>query len=517
MALTPSYPGVYIEEVPSGVRTINGVATSITAFIGRTLRGRTDVPGSLNSFADFERLYGGLWPQSTLGYAVSQFFLNGGSQALIVRVHNDATAAKAVVPAGGLPLIAASEGAWGNGLRARVEFSDPASKLFDLSVKDLATGTVEVFQKLSIDPNDPRFVTTILAQESQLVRVDGPAPSSTPPTNAAPAAGADRFADPTATGFDGGDDGVEITDAQISDPGLQSKNGGLWTLEQADLFNLLCIPPLKRGGDVGKPTWDAAIAYAKSRRAFVIVDPAERWASADDVLDAATGLTSVVTRSDNAAIYFPRILVGDPLNNGQLDSFAPSGTIAGIFAETDLNRGVWKAPAGIEAAMQGVSGLSLGGSAGPGTLTDPDSGKLNPAGINSLRNFPTYGTVVWGARTLKGTDAQASDWKYIPVRRLAYYIEESVVRGIKWATFEPNDQALWAQIALSVNAFMQTLFRQGAFQGTTPPQAYFVKCDNTTTTPADMENGIVNIVIGFAPTKPAEFVMLTIQQATLVS
>jgi phage tail sheath protein FI len=518
MALTPSYPGVYIEEVPSGVRTINGVATSITAFIGRTSRGRIDVPGALNSFADFERLYGGLWAQSTLGYAVSQFFQNGGSQALVVRVHNGATAAKAVVPDGGLPLVAASEGAWGNGLRARVEFSDPASKLFDLSVNDLAASTVEVFQKLSIDPKDPRFVTTILALESQLVRVDGPAPSNTPPANAAPAVGADRFADPTATGFDGGDDGVEITDAQISDPGLQSKNGGLWTLEQADLFNLLCIPPLKRhGGDVGKQSWDAAIGYARSRRAFVIVDPAERWATVADVLDASTGVTSVVTRSDNAAMYFPRILVNDPLNNGQLDSFAPGGTIAGIFAKTDMTTGVWKAPAGINAAMQGASGLSLAGSVSPGTLTDADSGLLNPAGINSLRKFPTNGIVVWGARTLAGADAQASDWKYIPVRRLAYTIEESVVRGIKWAAFEPNDQALWTQIELSVNAFMQTLFRQGAFQGATPSEAYFVKCDNTTTTPADIENGIVNLVIGFAAMKPAEFVTLYIQQTTLVS
>jgi phage tail sheath protein FI len=373
---------------------INGVATSITAFIGSALRGPTEVPGSVNSFADFERLYGGLWAQSTLGYAVQQFFLNGGSQALIVRVEGDGV---------------------------------------------------------------------------------------------------------------GG-----ITDADII--------ASLPVLDQADLFNLLCIPPLKRhGGDVGKPAWDAAVAYAKSRRAFVIVDPAERWTSTDDVLNTATGLTSVVTPDDNAAIYFPRILVSDPLHDGQTDSFAPGGSIAGIFAATDLNRGVWTAPAGLEAAMQGVLGLSLGGSVDPGKLSDADSGRLNLASVNSLRNVPTSGTVLWGARTLKGTDAQASDYKYIPVRRLAYTIEESVVRGIKWATFEPNDQTLWAQIALSVNAFMQTLFRQGAFQGATPSQAYFVKCDNTTTTTADIGNGIVNIVIGFAPMKPAEFVMLYIQQTTLVS
>jgi uncharacterized protein len=375
-------------------RPINGVATSITAFIGSALRGPTELPGSVNSFADFERLYGGLWAQSTLGYAVQQFFANGGSQALIIRVAGD-----------------------GNG---------------------------------------------------------------------------------------------GITDAEIV--------ASLPVLDQADLFNLLCIPPLKRhGGDVGKPAWDAAIAYAKSRRAFVIVDPAERWTGADDVLNAATGLTSVVTREDNAAIYFPRILVGDPLNHGQLDSFAPGGAIAGIFAQTDITRGVWKAPAGINAVLQGVQGFSLGNSASVRTLTDADSEKLNPAGINSLRNFPVYGNVVWGARTLKGPQALASDYKYIPVRRLAYYIEESVVRGIKWATFEPNNTALWAQIVLSVDAFMQTLFRQGALQGTTPPQAYFVKCDGTTTTPIDMANGVFNIVIGFAPITPAEFVMLTIQQTALVS
>jgi Bacteriophage tail sheath protein len=501
---------------------INGVATSITAFIGRALRGPTDAPGSLNSFGDFQRLYGGLWAQSTLGYAVNQFFLNGGSQALIVRVHNVAAAAKSSVPAGGINLIAANAGAWGNSLRARVDlaippspFAGPANGRFNLRVKDLATGTIETFANLSTDPNNESFVASVLAAQSQLVRVDGPVPANAPPPNAAPAAGADSFAKPTATSLAGGGDGGDISDAQISDPGLRPR-GGLWMLDQADLLNLLCIPPLKRsGGDVGKQSWDAAIAYAKSRRAFVIVDPVERWTTAGDVLDTATGVTSVVTAADNAAIYFPRILVSDPLTQA-VDSFAPGGTVAGIFAETDVNRGVWKAPAGVEAAMQGALGLSLGGSVSPGTLTDADSGLLNPTGVNSFRNFPTHGTVVWGARTLKGADALASDWKYIPVRRLAYYIEESVVRGMKWATFEPNDQALWAQIELSVNAFMQTLFMRGAFQGTMPPQAFFVKCDSTTTTPADMENGVVNIVIGFAPIKPAEFVVLTIQQTARV-
>jgi hypothetical protein len=162
--------------------------------------------------------------------------------------------------------------------------------------------------------------------------------------------------------------------------------------------------------------------------------------------------------------------------------------------------------------MQGVVGLSLGGSADPGMLTDADTGKLNPAGINCLRNFPIYGDVVWGARTLKGMDALASDWKYIPVRRLGFYIEESIVRGTQWAVFEPNAPRLWTQVTLGVGNFMQTLFAQGAFKGGTPGQAYFVRCDNSTTTPADIANGVINIAIGFAPISPAEFVVLYIQQ-----
>jgi phage tail sheath protein FI len=497
---------------------INGVATSITAFIGRALRGPTDMPGSLNSFADFQRLYGGLWALSTLGYAVNQFFLNGGSQALIVRIHNRAATAKASAPAGGINLIAANPGAWGNGLRARVDLAIPPSRLggpandrFNLRMKDLTTGTIETFENLSTDPDNESFVPSVLAAQSQLVRGDGPVPANAPPANAAPAAGADPFADPTATRFSGGGDGGDIADAQISDPGLQPHRGGLWMLEQADLFNLLCIPPLKRSkGDVGRQTWDAAVVYAKSRRAFVIIDPAERWATVNDVLDTATGITSVATISDNAAIYFPRVLLPDPLNSEQTASFAPGGTIAGIFAETDAQRGVWRAPAGIEAVMQGVSGFSLGG--GAGALTDADSGLLNPQGINSLRNFSAIGNVVWGARTLKGADVLASEWKYIPIRRLALYIEESISRGIRWSIFEPNAEPLWAQIRSDISAFMQMLFVQGALQGTTSAQAFFVNCDRTTTTPTDVDNGVMNILIGMAPIRPAEFVIIRIQQ-----
>jgi len=166
---------------------------------------------------------------------------------------------------------------------------------------------------------------------------------------------------------------------------------------------------------------------------------------------------------------------------------------------------VWKAPAGTEASLVGVSGMRT-------VLTNDENGVLNPKAVNCLRALPVYGTVLWGARTLRGNDEVGSEWKYIPVRRTALYIEESLFRALKWVVFEPNDEPLWAQIRLNVGAFMHDLFRQGAFQGRTPREAYFVKCDSETTTQNDINRGVVNILVGFAPLKPAEFVVLQIQQ-----
>jgi phage tail sheath protein FI len=195
----------------------------------------------------------------------------------------------------------------------------------------------------------------------------------------------------------------------------------------------------------------------------------------------------------------------DPLNDFTLRTFAPSGVVAGVYARTDGARGVWKAPAGVEATLTGVQGLVY-------KLTDAENGALNPLGLNCFRNFPIYGNVLWGARTLVGSDAEGSEWKYVPVRRTALYLEESLYRGTKWVVFEPNDEPLWAQIRLNINAFMQSLFRLGAFQGKTPREAYLVKCDKETTTQDDINRGIVNILVGFAPLKPAEFVIIKIQQ-----
>ena len=175
------------------------------------------------------------------------------------------------------------------------------------------------------------------------------------------------------------------------------------------------------------------------------------------------------------------------------------------MSRTDEQRGVWKAPAGIDASLNGIQGLQV-------NLSDPENGQLNPLGLNCLRSFPVYGRVVWGARTLRGADQLADEYKYLPIRRLLLFLEESLYRGTQWVVFEPNDEPLWAQIRLNIGAFMNNLFRQGAFQGDTPSKAYFVKCDKETNPQNDIDRGIVNIIVGFAPLKPAEFVIIKFQQ-----
>jgi phage tail sheath protein FI len=341
----------------------------------------------------------------------------------------------------------------------------------------------------------------VLEQTSNLVRVDGSVPTVRPS-----ASSLDTDGSPIPTPANGdGSDGSAVTDAQIADEtSLSANRQGLWALEKADLFNILCIPPLELDQDVDKATWSTALTYCKKRRAFLIVDPPSDWDEPSDVT-GSSGVDDLGVRDENAAIYFPRVKMADPLNENRLTTFAPCGVVAGIYARTDAQRGVWKAPAGQDATTVGVRKLVY-------AMTDGENGQLNPLGVNCLRTFPIVGNLVWGARTLEGADRLASEWKYIPVRRLALFLEESLYRGTQWVVFEPNDEPLWAQIRLNVGAFMHNMFRKGAFQGTTPREAYFVKCDKETTTQNDRDQGIVNILVGFAPLKPAEFVIIKISQ-----
>ncbi|HEX8572915.1 MAG TPA: phage tail sheath C-terminal domain-containing protein [Allosphingosinicella sp.] len=588
-----SYPGVYVEEIPSGVRTITGVATSITAFVGRTLRGPVNMALVINSYGEFERVFGGLWVGSPLSYAVRDFYLNGGSQAVVVRVFNPSTAAsdaaddvataaetKAADPnasasdvvaaataardaiSGGagtpqkvaanfvlgqmsgattadgaaeaarkavkaaiataapvkarialetttlgitLDLEAADPGAWGDSLRARVDDDAASSDLFNLSILDGETGTVELFRNVSVDPAHKRRVDKVL-EKSALVRVTGALPAASAKAHPDPAAGEDIWVDSalhTAADSSGGN-GDPTREVDFTGPGLEGAKHGLYALDGADLFNLLCIPPHEPQGSIEAGLIAKAIAYCGRRRAMMIVDPPDDWTSKTA---AVTGARAKVLGppEKNAALFFPRLIQANELRDGAEESFVPCGAVAGVFARTDATRGVWKAPAGLDATLRGVSRLEV-------PLSDPENGELNQLGVNCLRFMPASGNVIWGARTLEGADALASEWKYTPVRRLALYIEESLYRGTQWIVFEPNDEPLWASIRLNVGAFMQQLFRQGAFQGQSSRDAYFVKCDGETTTQADINLGIVNILVGFAPLKPAEFVILKIQQ-----
>jgi phage tail sheath protein FI len=536
MPVTTSYPGVYIEEIPSAVRTITGVPTSIAAFVGRAKRGPVDKATVINGFPDYERTFGGLDLNSAMSFSVQDFFRNGGGQAVIVRLfHADEDASPPGSPPGSPPvapatatlsvdtlnLEAAYPGAWGNALKVKIDHADDPSlkdvaeqqgltvdDLFNMTIEDDNTGAREVYLNVSVVPG-PRRVDKVLENRSKLVVVDGALPSSRP-NEKPPSSPPDE---------DGGYYTVEVDGVKASDGGKLDVNDytgagakkGIYALKEADLFNLLCLPP-----DWDTTTNDSypgnlladAVKLCVDERAMLLIDPPSDWTETKIAEEAMRGKgngTKLEITNINAAIYFPRLKKANPLRDNQLEEFVPCGVVAGIMARTDTQRGVWKAPAGIEATIRGVPELTV-------KLTDDENGQLNPLGLNCLRSFPIIGRVVWGARTARGADILASEWKYVPVRRLTLFIEESLFRGTQWVVFEPNDEPLWAQIRLNVGAFMHNLFRQGTFQGTTPREAYFVKCDKETTTQNDIDQGIVNIVVGFAPLKPAEFVIIKIQQ-----
>jgi uncharacterized protein len=515
MPVQPTYPGVYVQEVPSGVRTIMGVATSIAAFVGRACKGPVNDPVIINSYADYERKFGGLWLKSTMSFAVRDFFLNGGSQAIIVRLNNAATTAWYEIPtadnAKKLKIEAASPGSWGNNFSIWIDhITKDASDttLFNLTVTE-TNGLTEKFLNVSVSNTSPSYLPKVLEQRSDLIRVKVTGniiecPDIRPSITA-------QNSPITIENANKGTDGLDLVNNQYATgQNLESNKEGIYALEKADLFNLLCIPPYSFTADIGSDVLAKAAEYCRKRRAFLIVDPRSNWtkkSTAQTEFTAANnsypGITG--TFASYAAIYFPRLKQPNPLNDNLIEEFVPCGAVAGVIAKTDSQRGVWKAPAGQEACLLGVPELSV-------SLTDMENGDLNQLGINCLRAFPVYGRIVWGARTLDGADRLASEWKYLPVRRTALFIEESLYRGLKWVVFEPNDEPLWAQIRLNVGAFMHNLFIQGAFQGQTSKEAYFVKCDKDTTTQNDINQGIVNIWVGFAPLKPAEFVILHIQQ-----
>ncbi|NUR03127.1 MAG: phage tail sheath family protein [Streptomyces sp.] len=609
-AARPTYPGVYVEELPSSTRAISAVTTSVTAFVGHTRRGPLNEPVRVTGFADFERRFGGLSAQSPLAYAVHQFFGNGGSVAVVVRVAKAGTGKAACVALESteghsesrvLEVHAKEPGLWGNGLRVAVDYDTPdCEATFNLRVYDAKGDARESFTGLSMDAGSGTYAPTVVNAGSRLIRVeavgegrpdpsgtvskpfghdlpdlavdltvkigdverefklydpdgDGEAPSSVAELalllerklRALPdAPGKHAFAGVEVTAFGrriqvvaGSTDPEDVVrflgecandlglEASVNPPvfpleggedgeapgprdliGSEADKTGIQALRQVADVNLLALPELASYEkiDDALTVVSAAQRLCEERRIFLLVDAPSTWVSVDS---ARAGLSAFdPVRGNHAGLYFPHIQLTDPLT-GRLRAFPPSGAVAGVIARTDSERGVWKAPAGTEAQLVGVHSLTV-------DLTDRETGLLNPLGVNCLRTFPVTGPLVWGARTLEGSDALDSAWKYVPVRRLALHVEESLQRGLQWVVFEPNDESLWQQIRLSASSYLHTLFRQGAFKGSTPREAYFVKCDSETTTDEDVANGVVNVLVGIAPVRPAEFVVVRIQQTS---
>jgi uncharacterized protein len=274
------------------------------------------------------------------------------------------------------------------------------------------------------------------------------------------------------------------------------ESGGLEALAAVDRFNLLSIPGTARlPKPIAARTAGAAATLCEQRRAFYVIDAPISLTPA-----AITAWRGQLRASPNAALYFPALRVDDPLHPGALRDVPPSGAVAGVMARTDEQRGVWKAPAGNDGHVRAVRSLT-------GALSETDQGHLIAAGVNPLVTFPGQGIRVWGARTL--ASLEMSEWKYVPVRRLLLFIEESIDRGTRWAAFEPNGDFLWRAVRTSIESFLLSVYRSGALAGPTPEDAFFVRCDRMTMTQDDIDNGRLICVVGVAPVRPAEFVTVS--------
>jgi uncharacterized protein len=644
MPVQTTYPGVYVQELPSGAHSIAGVSTSITAFVGAAAMGPVDQPVRIFSLADFSRVFGAaIDADHPLAYAVGHFFANGGSQAIVVRVlaGDAATASVTLQNADGTPknvlvLRAAGKGAWatrgpGGGVEVSVDRAATANPadLFSMTVTQWgvnprtnapAIAAQETYANLSMSPKHPRYALNLLAASNLVTAaLASPAPTSTTkgtsvgagaiaapltlsgtsntlrvsvdfgpavdvvlfPTDTAGSGTVSKSAADIATeltaalaraglnatasqasgtftitstagglnssvavtpapanditkalqlglawggaevsgsaaarpattaspqGLTGGSDGSSISPGDVVPASGAGGMYALGSLPTVPRFNILCLPGLDATDDVQLGN---ALAYCRQERAFLIVDsPPGGFAQ------IPPNLGSLPALGEHGALYYPRLAQVEALTGGvsrTLDLPA-CGAVAGVFARTDTERGVWKAPAGIGAGIAGVSGLTT-------PVDDNASGLLNPHGVNALRTFPGAGIVVWGARTLKGDDTQSSEFKYVPVRRLTDYIATSLYLGTQFAVFEPNDPDLWSQLRLAVGSFMRGLFRQGAFQQSSKrdeASSFFVVCDETVNPQAEIDAGRVNVVVGFAPLKPAEFVVITITQISQV-
>ncbi len=518
MPVHTSYPGLYVEELPLSAHSISAAPTSIAAFVGYSHPYRTTAFGTavrIFSYTDYEREFGGMFASgiadSSLAYAVNQFFLNGGSDAYVVGLEPrlyaaDGSVAGSFTGAGAVVYTAQIPTDAGNGIlltakvladvvplkavvtNVRASALGVANSVFDLI---LTQGTaIETYRGIDLAGTGLNAPDSVVNSRSSLVTLsaDGAGFGLSMPAAATTLTFATTLPATFASTFSGAD----------FNAALQTDS----SLDKVEIFNLLVLP-----GVTDNNVLSTALSFAERKRAFMIVDP-PFGSSADgsDGLPTITTLMDQIPRSQNGAIYFPWLLSTDPVR-GVIQPMPPSGFVAGVYARTDSQRGVWKAPAGIAATILNTTGPVL-----QGRMNDQRNGVLYDSSVNALRAFSAEGTVVFGARTLVADNSAYPQSKYVPVRRMTLFIEQTLVANLRWVIFEPNDSPLWIAIRSSVSNFMLSLFNQQALAGAKPSEAFRVQCDATTTTADDQANGIVNIIVAFAPLKPAEFVIIKIAQ-----
>lgn len=541
-----SYPGVYVVEVPPVARAITAASTSTAAFIGMAERGPINEAILVTSLTEFFDRFGGFTNKDLLGvkeyrdgevylpYAVWAFFQNGGSKCYIIRLAPGAQAAKIIVSKGGKPgaekptkgatptaeatvtateppfgeaegefagdglfkVWANSQGVWGNGLELQVskgsnqiivkkDGQDVKEDTFRLDVM-LHGAVVETFDGLSMRKDHQSFVKNNINDLSKYLRI-----TMVVDEGALPA--------PASYTLGGGSAPTDVTNKEVAN----QLTDGTSALDKVTDVSLIAAPGyVDETGEIA----NMGFRYVEGHRnqlgdAFFIADVPKKVSTRDSGLAFVKSLTPGV--NGYGAVYFPWVKARDQIAKGTnpVILLPPSGFMAGLYARIDNTRGVWKSPAGTEASVAGVLGLAT-------NLTDKDQGVINLAGLNAIRSFPGKGTLVWGARTPSPDIA----WRYLSVRRMANFLKSSIYDGIQWAVFEPNDAPLWSALKMNIEGFMRDLFRQGAFEGATTDQAFFVKCDAETTTPTDQQKGIVNVLVGFAPLKPAEFIVIKLSQ-----
>jgi len=496
--VTERLAGIQVQEEAGSGQSIAEAPTAVTAFVGRCLRGPVNRPVRIAGFNDFQRIFGGLWQPSTLSYAVEQFFENGGRAAVIVRVTNGARCCTLTLPAANQALVlqALAPGTR-EFLRAAVDYDgigDNEEDAFNLVIQRVRTPgsehieDQEIYRRVSIQPDSPRSVAALLA-ESALARAIGELPRLRPdPT---PRHDPRGIAGYVFSGTDA-DDGAPLTDYDII--GSAAQETGLFALNTADGFNLLCIPPLARDVDLGASTLLVANRYCRERRAILFVDPPVSW---DSAAKALAEMRHWPLPSDSACMFFPRLLGYDKLR-GRFEAFAPSGAIAGTLSRASEHWPVWTSACGEDAIVR--PGLR------PACAVDDEHrSRLAAIGVNTVQAVRRPGREGPKTCTLAGPGAVAADWRSLSQKRLALLVVNSIERGTRWMVFEPNEPAAWRRATQQLHEFMTALEERGAFAEREPGDRWFVVCDERVNRERHREQGIVNLMFGIPAQRPGGF------------